>query len=71
MGPHPAQARESTGGAGSQPRRPDAVERVVERRVDAVAGRLDDQSVQALHGVARQRVVPGERSPHAVGLSLP
>jgi hypothetical protein len=48
-----------------------AVERILERRVNAVACRLDDQPAQALDRFAGERVVPGECRTHAVGLSLP
>ena len=52
-------------------RRAHGVERIVERCVDAVARRLDDQSPHAFDGFARQRIVTGERGLHAVGLAFP
>jgi histone H3/H4 len=46
-------------------------QRVVEDRVDAVAGALDDTAAVRLHGRLANRVVPRQRQAHALGLALP
>ena len=49
----------------------EAIRRILERGVNAVAGRLDHAPAMAVHGVAQQRIVPADRLRHLFRLLFP